>query len=131
MMPTRFMPSLNSGHGGVFPSTASKPVVPFVASSRRTVLIILGTPAPRRIPVHSVPGTLRAGAPPFGRCRAQAKEPSLPDGVVRSHPHLRPHPPHSYDIPISPLSGLCNAFAVHTAPERPPSGSALSLVLPS
>ena len=97
--------------------------------------IVLRVPRfPRRIPVLCR-GTLRAGAPPFER-----PLPLYPRGLrsgtgcsVPFHPHLRPHPPHSQAHPDFTAQRLIrNAFAVHTAPRRPPSGSALSLsFLPS
>jgi hypothetical protein len=57
------------------------------------------------------------------------KGPSLRTGCsVPFHPHLRLHPPHSQAHPDFTAQRLIrNAFAVHTAPRRPPSDSALSL----
>jgi hypothetical protein len=119
----------------VFPGTASRPVDQ-TGPSRSTpprvgrFAIVLRAPRfPRRIPVLCR-GTLRAGAPPFER-----PLPLYPRGLrsrsgcsVPLHPHLRPHPPHSQAHPDFTAPRLIrNAFAVHTAPRRPPSGSTLSL----
>ena len=133
-MPTFPSPPLKSVRR-VFPSTASRPVDQ-TGPSRSTpprvgrFAIVLRAPRfPRRIPVLCR-GTLRAGAPPFER-----PLPLYPRGLrsrsrcsVPLHPHLRPHPPHSQAHPDFTAQRLIpNAFAVHTAPRRPPSGSALSL----
>ncbi len=68
------------------------------------------TPFERPLPLY--PGGLR----------------SRPGCSVPLHPHLRPHPPHSPAHPDFTAQRLIrNAFAVHTAPRRPPSGSTLSL----
>ena len=83
----------------------------------------------RRIPVLCR-GTLRAEAPPFERPRPlYPRGPrSRPGCAVPLHPHLRPHPPHSQAHPDFTAPRLIrNAFAVHPAPRRPPSGSTLSL----
>jgi hypothetical protein len=79
-------------------------------------------------------GTQRAGALPFEQhLPLYPRGPrSGPSYSVSVHPHLRPHPPHSQAHPdFAALRLIGDAFAVHTAPRRPPSGSKLSLsVLP-
>jgi len=133
-MPTFPLPSLKSVRR-VFPSTASRPVYQ-TGPSRSTpprggrFAIVLRAPRfPRLIPVLCR-GTLRAGAPPFERpLPLYPRGPrSRPGCSVPLHPHLRPHPPHSQAHPDFTAQRLIrNAFAVHTAPRRPPSGSTLSL----
>jgi len=131
-MPTFPLPSLKFRTAGFpqygFKAGRSDRAFPFYASSRGTVCHCVPR-FPRRIPVLCR-GTLRAGAPPFER-----PLPLYPRGLrsgagcsVPFHPHLRPHPPHSQAHPdFTALRLIRNAFAVHTAPRRPPSGSALSL----
>jgi hypothetical protein len=73
---------------------------------------------------------LRAGAPPFEQpLPLYPRGPrSRPGCSVPLHPHLRPHPPHSQaHLDFTAQRLIRNAFAVHTAPRRPPSGSTLSL----
>ena len=74
---------------------------------------------------------MRAEAPPFERLL-----PLYPRGPRSGSEFFcldpstlnRPHPPHSQAHPDFTAQRLIrNAFAVHTAPKRPPSGSTLSL----
>ena len=85
---------------------------------------------PRRIPVLCR-GTLCAGTPPFRAASAALPQgPSLGSGFFCPGPSTlnRPHPPHSQAHPdFTAVRLIPDAFAVHTAPRRPPSGSTLSL----
>jgi len=133
-MPTFPLPSLKFRTAGFpqygFKAGRSDRAFPFDASSPRTVCHCPScSPLPRQIPVLCR-GTLRAGAPPFERpLPLYPRGPrSRPGCSVPLHPHLRPHPPHSQAHPDFTAQRLIrNAFAVHTAPRRPPSGSTLSL----
>jgi len=129
MMPTFPLPSLKFRTAGFpqygFKAGRSDRAFPFYAASRQTVCHCPScSPLPSSDP-RSVPGDvarwkhLRSS----GRCR------STPGGLrsgpgcsVPFHPHLR-----QAHLDFTAQRLIRNAFTVHTAPKRPPSGSALSL----
>jgi hypothetical protein len=133
-MPTFPLPSLKFRTAGFpqygFKAGISDRAFPFDASSHRTVCHCPScSPLPSSDP-RSVPGdvarwstSVRAALPLYPRGPR-----SRPGCAVPLHPHLRPHPPHSQAHPdFTALRLIRNAFAVRTAPRRPPSGSTLSL----
>ena len=108
---------------GAFPSSAS--------SSRRPVCVRPSCPPLAASLPRSVSGdasrlctSVRAAA------AALPQGPSLRSGFFCPGPSTlnRPHPPHSQAHPdFTAVRLIPDAFAVHTTPRRPPSGSTLSL----
>jgi hypothetical protein len=104
---------------------------PFDASSRRTVCHGPScSPLPSSDP-RSVPGDVaRWSTSVRAAAAALPQGPSLRSEFFCLDPSTlnRPHPPHSLAHPDFTAQRLIRyAFAVHTAPRRPPSGSTLSL----
>ena len=104
---------------------------PFDASSRRTVCHCPScSPLPSSDP-RSVPGDVaRWSTSVRAAAAALPQGPSLRSEFFCPDPSSlnRPHPPHSQAHPDFTAQRLIRyAFAVHTAPRRPPSGSTLSL----
>jgi len=134
MMPTFPLPSLKFRTAG-FPQYGFKAGVSDRACPFDAACTSLGLPPPFVLPAARVgspfcaEGRLRAEAPPFERPRPlyPSRPRSRPGCAVPLHPHLRPHPPHSQAHPDFTAPRLIqNAFAAHTAPRRPPSGSTRS-----
>ena len=120
----------------VFPSTASRPVGQTRPSratqpSRRAVCLRPScSPLPSSDP-RSVPGdVVRWNTSVRAASAALPQGPSLRSGFFCPGPSTlnRPHPPHSQAHPdFTAMRLIPDAFAVHTTPRRPPSGSTLSL----
>jgi hypothetical protein len=134
MMPTFPLPSLKFRTAG-FPQYGFKAGVSDRACPFDAACTSLGLPPPFVLPAARVGSPFCAGGRcalkhlrSSGRCRSNPRGPrSRPGYAVPLHPHLRPHPPHSQAHPDFTAPRLIrNAFAVHTAPRRPPSGSTLS-----
>ena len=135
MMPTFPLPSLKFRTAGFpqygFKAGRSDRAFPFDASSPRTVCHCPScSPLPSSVP-RSVPGdVVRWSTSVRAAAAALPQGPSLQTGLFCSGPSTlnRPHPPHSQAHPdFTALRLIPDAFAVHTAPRRPPSGSTLSL----
>jgi hypothetical protein len=135
MMPTFPLPSLKFRTAG-FPSTASRPVGQTRPSratqpSRRAVCLRPWcSPLPSSDP-RSVPGDVaRWNTSVRAAAAALPQGPSLRSEFFCPGPSTlnRTHPPHSQAHPdFTAMRLIPDAFAVHTTPRRPPSGSTLSL----
>ena len=135
MMPTFPLPSLKFRTAG-FPQYGFKAGVSDRACPCDTAHVSLGLPPSFALPAAYVGSPFCVG----GRC---ALKHLRSNGFCRSTPGAlapvrvfcpgpstlnRPHPPHSQAHPdFTAWRLIPDAFAVHTAPRRPPSGSTLSL----
>jgi hypothetical protein len=135
MMPTFPLPSLKFRTAGFpqygFKAGWSDRAFPVGASSRRSVCHRPScSPLPSSNP-RSVPGdVVRWNTSVRAASAALPQGPSLRSGFFCPGPSTlnRPHPPHSQAHPdFTAVRLIPDAFAVHTAPRRPSSGSTLSL----